>query len=50
MGDFPRPECSPDCGQIVIKNDGGTVIINCNCCSDSPCIQIEALGSEEEAE
>lgn len=41
------PPCSPNCGQVVINNGGGSVVININCCSDGniwiPC-------SEEEAE
>lgn len=42
--------CSPNCGQVIINNGGGTVIININCCRDgswSPCNELETEEEEE---
>jgi hypothetical protein len=37
MGRHHDNECSPNCGQVVIQNQGGSVVININCCSgDTP--------------
>jgi hypothetical protein len=36
-----RPVCSQNCGQIVIDNEGGTIIINVNCCTD-----VDAAGDD----
>ena len=37
--------CSPNCGQVVINNGGGSCVININCCGGSiwtPCSELDA--------
>lgn len=34
-------DCAPNCGQVVIHNQGGTVIININCCSGTVPFSVE---------
>jgi hypothetical protein len=45
VGGNSNSPCSSVCGQIVINNEGGTVIINCNCCGGEidPCFQVESV-------
>lgn len=35
--------CSPNCGQVVINNGGGSCVININCCGEgtwTPCSEV----------
>jgi hypothetical protein len=41
VGRRDDPVCSPDCGQIVINNEDGTVIINVNCSGGSLAVSVD---------
>lgn len=39
-------DCAPNCGQVVIQNQGGSVIININCCSGTDLYSVEKQGQQ----
>jgi hypothetical protein len=42
--------CSPNCGQVVINNGGGSCVININCCQGNvwtPCSESDTVSEEE---